>query len=256
MIQTHSKFFYEFRVTTDTKFLDFDEGSGVLTAEIRPGSYSPTRGLNLVAEAMSDAGTQAYTVTINRTTRLVTISAAAPFDLLIQTGPTEASSIFETLGFSGADQTGLSSYTGSVGVVKEYVPQFKLQDWIDPDHFQRSVDDTVKTTASGEVEAVVFGRERLIQANIRYATDLPMDGKVIRNNPDGVSALVDFLSHGISKSAFEIMPDELTPNQFYTVILERTPDSPNGTDFRLRELYDQNLPSFYETGILQMRIVE
>jgi hypothetical protein len=39
-------------------------------------------------------------------------------------------------------------------------------------------------------------------------------------------------------------------------LLESSPDYSDGTGYKLKELFDKNLPDIYETGILKLRIVE
>lgn len=256
MLNAWSRIYYGFEVTESNQYLSFNEGGPELIASVRPGKYSLTQGLDALATAMSDVGSQVYSASVDRETRRVTISATGAFSLLITTGSTFASSIFPMLGFAGADVGPGMTFTGAGALGTSYHPQFKFQDWVSPDHFKRSVDSTVKKTAGGQVEVVTFGRERLIQLNIRYATDRPMDGRVIRNNPAGVQALVDLMDWLVMKAPVEIIPNEASPATFYTAIIEKTPDSPTGVDYKLRELYEKQLPEFFETGILQFVVVE
>lgn len=250
-----SRFYYNFEVGDANRYLSFNEGGPELIAEVTRGRYAPTLGLDAVAAAMSDVGSQAYVVSMDRSTRLCTISAPGPFTLMIGTGTTAASSVFPTLGFSGSNVGPGLTFTSKAPVGSAYLPQFKLQDWISPDHFKKSIDSTVKKTASGAVEVVTFGLERFIQAHIRYATNKKMDGRVIRNNPNGVEDLVALMDWMITKAALEIIPDDTNPADFYTVILERTGDSQTGVDYRLKELFDKNLPDFFETGPLVFRVI-
>jgi len=256
MIHSWSKFYYGVDVTTDNLYLSFNEGGSELIAEVTRGKYTPTEALAAVAAAMSDAGSQAYTVTMDRSTRRVTISAAAPFTLMIGTGTTSTSSIFGTLGFSGADVGPVTSATGAGKIGSEYVPQFKLQDWIDPEHYKKAVESTIKKTADGRVEVVTFGVEQYLQAHIRYATNKMVGWDVFRTNATGVADLVSLMDWLTKKYPVELIPDEDLPNVFYTLILERTQESQQGTDYKLRELYDKNLPDFFETGILLFRLIE
>lgn len=256
MINTWSKIYYSVEITTDNRYLSFDEGGSELIAEVTRGKYTPTQALEQVAAAMSDAGSQAYTVVMDRSTRQVTISAAAPFSLLITSGTTTASSIFATLGFSGADVGPSTSAQGAGTLGKSYNPQFLFQDWIDPEHYKKSVDSTKKKTADGRVEVVTFGLEKYIQLNIKYVTNKPVGHSVMRSNPTGVEDLVDLMDWLISQAPVEIIGDEDSPATFYTAILEKTQESQQGTDYKLRELYDKNLPDFFETGILLFRLIE
>lgn len=256
MINTWSRIYYDIEITSDNRYLSFDEGGSELIAEVTRGKYTPTQAVAQVAAAMSDAGTQAYSVSMNRTSRRVTISAAAPFTLRTTSGSTAASSVFSTLGFSGADVGPGTTFTGAGTLGREYRPQFLLQDWISPDHYKKSVDSTVKKTADGRVEVVTFGLERYLQMHIRWATNKAVGGDVLRSNPTGVEDLVDLMDWLITKAPVEIIPDENSPGTFYTTILERTAESQQGTDYKLKELYDKNLPNFYETGPLTFRVIE
>jgi hypothetical protein len=175
---------------------------------------------------------------------------------LVSTG-TPGNTIWELIGFSGADRTGSNIYTGNLqSTMKVYRPQFKLQDFISPEHFKKAIDPTTKKTADGKIEVVRFGTERFIQMNMRMITNKPMDGKVIRNNPTGVEDTIEFMDFATTKAEFEFMPDAADPDTFLTVILDKTPEAPDGTGYKLDELYERNLPDFFETGRLMMRVVE
>lgn len=255
MIHTWSKIFYDFEVKPENSYLSFQETTGPeRTATTRTGKYAPTKGLQRVANAMSDEGTQTYSIQLDRLTRLATISATNPFTLKVNTGSTAASSIFPLLGFTGADRTGTNIYTGNAPVASEYVPQFKVQDYIDPAHWKKSIDATVKKAADGSVEVVRFGVEQLMQLNFKWATDMKMDNGVIRNNPTGVADLVRLMDWLITKAEVEFMPDENNPNFYYTVLLDRSPQSATGTDYQIDEQYEKNLPGFFDTGRLVFRV--
>lgn len=253
-LSTFSKFYYDFQVTADQFYVSFNEGSGEILAPVDIGNYSIENGIVKVQSAMTDNGTQAYTVSFDRTTRLVTISASSNFSLLVSSS-TVATTVFGVLGFTGADRTGSSSYTGNLPCGSVYAPQFVFQDYVAKEHFVKSVDATIKKTATGQVEVVRFGAESFIQANIKYATNKAMDGHAIRNNPTGVEDLAAFMSFAIQKQPLELMLDSSTPNTYIDVILEKTPSESNGTGFQLKELYDKNLPGFYETGVLLFRVM-
>lgn len=255
MVNTWSKFFYDFEITADNRYINFDEGSGELTAELKQGRYSLTDGLQHIADQMSDVGTQGYIVSLNRVTRIATIQAAAPFDLLVATGSAVASSGYPLAGFTGADRTGANSYAGNALVGREYVPQFKLQDFVDPEDNVRTVDSTVRKAADGSVEVVTFGEEKILKAQIKFATNIRQDGRVIRNNPSGYEDLREFMRWCIRKAPVELMLDENAPGVFLKLMLESTPESKDGIEFRLKELYTRNLPGYFETGILDFRVL-
>lgn len=254
-LSTFSKFYFDFQVNIDQLYISFNEGSGEILAPVDVGNYSITNGISKVQSAMTDNGTQAYTVSFDRSTRLVTISAASNFSLLVSSS-TVTTTLFQVLGFTGSDRTGASSYTGNLPCGSQYLPQFVLQDYIAKEHYVKSVDATIKKTATGQVEVVRFGTEAFIQANIKYATNKRMDNGVIKNNPSGVEDLAAFMSFAIQKQPMELMLDASTPATFIDVILEKTPADSNGTGFQLKELYDKNLPGFFETGVLLFRVME
>ena len=254
-VHTFSKFFYNFVVDASNYYLPFNEGIGEIVGDVRAGSYAPSVGLSRVATAMNNAGTQTYTVTLDRLTRKVTISSVAVFTLPVLT-TTVLNNAFALLGFTGANRTGSNIYTGNLPIASEYVPQFKLQDYMPTATNQKSIDPTVRKTADGQIEVVRFGTERMLELSIKYATNKPMDGVVIRNNPTGVEDLVAFMEHVITKAAVEFMPDMLSPNDFQILIIEKTADSKDGMAYSLDEQYKKNLPDIYESGKLTFRLVE
>jgi hypothetical protein len=84
MIQTLSQFYYGHEVGFDNRYLNFSENGGdELTAEIDPGSYSLTDFCSAVAAALNSASElYDYTVTVDRSTRIITISADGDFEIL------------------------------------------------------------------------------------------------------------------------------------------------------------------------------
>jgi hypothetical protein len=48
----------------------------------------------------------------------------------------------------------------------------------------------------------------------------------------------------------EFMENETDLSTFETLTLESTSEDKNGMRYKLKELYDQDLPEYYETGIL------
>lgn len=255
-LTTFSIFYYDFEIDSDHLYIDFDEGSGELTATVDQGAYTPTELAEKIKLAMDAAGTLVYTVVFNRADETFKISSTASFDLLVQNG-SSANKAYEIFGFTGADRTGASSYTGA-RAGDFYAPQFILQDHVSSDNFQRMIKPTVNVTSTGAVEVVRFGTERFIQANIKYANNImeANDGRVIKHNPEGVEDLQRFMQFIITKKKFEYMPDYSSRNTFQTVILESTEQEKEGTGFTLKELYDKGLPNFFETGKLVFRVIE
>lgn len=255
MIYTWSKFNYGHTITNENKYIPFDEGSGELTGTLEVGNYSLGEFAQAVQDALNAEGDLSYTVTLNRGNNSLTIAADDTFSLLILTGSTTATA-YELMGFSlSADKTGADTYTSNASG-DEYYPQFWLQSYVAPENFVSSVEATINKSADGRVEVVRFGLEQKIEMDLKFITNLTMDGQVIRNNASGLQDARDFMGYITQKKKFEFVPDLANPETYYKVILESTPDSSNGTGFKLRELFGQNLPDIYETGVITLRVVE
>jgi hypothetical protein len=256
MIKTMSAFYYIDQVNTSNFFLNFDEGSGELTAEIEVGSYTPSQLAKAVQAALNNVGTLAYTVSFDRELRAFEISSTANFSLLISTGINNGNDIFPLLGFTGADLSGSGTYIGdTAGGV--YFPQFWLQDFVAAEDNQASISPVVVKSASGIVEVVKFGNENIYEFDIMFATDYEQGkGSVIETNLNGVGDLRDFMRFAVTKQSLEFMPDRDNPNDFDIVLLESTEKSSDGTGFKLKEMYSSGLVGYFSTGLVRFRLVE
>lgn len=256
MIKTTPVFYFDFRITAESFYLNFIDDLLEIAAELRPGNYSAENLAIEVSRAMSDAGGQDYTCTFNRTTRQFTISAAAPFDLLTTSGANAGLSAFSTLGFMGADLVGLATYTGETAG-KEFIPQFPPQDYIGFDDFKEFAEAKINESASGEVEVYSIGQRSFMEFNLTLATNIDQGRTgIIRTDSQGVFKLRQFLAYCITKGDLEFMPDQSDRSTYQTIILESTPSSSSGTGYRLEELYGRGLPEYFETGKLKWRLKE
>lgn len=256
-LRTFSKFYYGHTVDETNNKINFKEGGGAeLTATLNIGSYSLTDYCAEIKRALDVAGALTYTVTVSRTTRIITVATTSTISLLTTSGTNASESAFSMMGFSGADKTGSSSYAGSGASGSVYSPQFILQDHISSDNWQQSVDAVVNKSASAQIEVVRFGIESFIQFSIKFATNInqPSAGP-ITSNTSGVSQLVTFMQYLITKAPIEYMENSSNPSTYETIILESTPDSQSGTGYKLKEMYDKGLPGYFETPILKMRVV-
>jgi hypothetical protein len=254
MINTRSIFYYGYEITPENNFINFDEGSGELSAELRIGSYSFAELATELETALNSAGGLTYTVTANRAARTYTVSSGSNFSLLASTGSQAANGPWALLGFS-ADQTGASTYTGTAAG-SSYEPQCFLQDYVGTENWKQASESTVNKTASGRVELVKFGDEQFMQCNFTWITDIAQpSGGPITNNASGVSQFRTFANHLITKAPVEFMPDVATRSTFETLLLESTPISKDGTGFKLKELYDRGLVGYYESGVFVFRVV-
>lgn len=257
LLQTYSKFYYNYVVTDLNYILNFDEGGPELTALLNAGEYTFTDFATEIERALNDAGALTYTVTANRTSRTITVAASGTFSLLVSSGTSAGVSPFALMGFTGADRTGSATYTGNTTSGSEYRPQFKLQNYISSDNWQQAADASVNKTASGRVEVVKFGIEKFVQMQIRYITEIDQDcGGPIRNDPSALDNVQDFLQYAVLRTPLEFMPDENTPATFQTIIFDLSPASQTGTGYKLKELYDKDLPGYFETDVLKFRLRE
>lgn len=257
LLTTYSKFYYGYIIDDSNFYLNFDEGSGELTAELNNGEYTFEDFATEVERALNDTGTFTYTVVTDRTSRTLTISAGSPFDLLVSTGTQAGISAFDLMGFTGADRTGASIYTSDTESGFSFSPQFMLQDYISSDNWQQAADASVNKTASGRVEIVKFGIEKFFQFSIRFTTDIDQgcNGPIL-NNPNGLEDLQSFMQYVTKRAPLEFMPDSSSPDDFFTITFDSSQDSTTGTGYKLKELYDKGLPGYFDTAVLKFRLRE
>lgn len=257
-LKTFPIMYYGYNIDETNNIINFDEGSGELSAAIQPGNYSFEQLMVQIKNALDLASTlpQAYFVTALRSTRKVQITAAANFDLLISSGTQAGVSPWSLLGFTNGDMTGGNDYTGDSASGDVYRPQFLLQDFTHPDKDVTYVDSSINESTNGDTQVVSFGLRRFMSFSMKFITNQATDGFVIRHNPYGEEDTVAFLQACITKSPLEIMLDEAAPNAFITLLLESTSASSDGTGYTLRAMTSNNLPDYYETGILRFRVIE
>lgn len=255
-LTTHSRFYFGHTVD-DTNFaLDFNEGGAELQASLNVGGYSLEEFATEVERALNEAGALTYTVTVNRTTRKITVAASGTFALLVSSGSRVGTDCFDLLGFTGADQTAAATYTADSASGSEYVTQFILQSFVDSSDFIKGRMSTVNQSASGETEVFKYGDDAFYEMNFTYLTDRTLGAtSPIRNNATGISEIRTLLNYMRTKAHFEFMPDEDDVSTYSTVVLESTPDEKTGVGFKLKELFSQKLPGFFETGVITLRDV-
>lgn len=253
---THSLFYYGHTIDSSNYAIDFNEGAAELQATLAIGEYTLTDFLAEVERALNAAGALTYVVSINRTTRIITIAAGSTFSLLVSTGTRSGSGAWPLLGYSGADKTGTNTYAANTASGSSYYTQFILQDYIDSIHNVRTVEAVVNKSASGKIEVVKFGTESFFEFSLKYINNFTMpSGAPIRTNLNGVANLTTLMNYLITKAPVEFIPDESNVNAYSKLLLESTPDNDKGLGFKLKELYDKGLPGYYETGMLKMRVL-
>lgn len=256
-ITTNSRFFYGTTVSILNRSIDFDEGGGELQATLKVGAYSLTEYAAEVQRALREAGSQAYTVTLNRTTRKLTIAAPLAFDLLTNTGTRAGSSAWVMMGFTTvADHTGATSYLAENGAGSEYVTQWPVDQYLAEDDNIVKENATVNMTPAGIVQMIDFGDGRRVQMNIRLITNQQLYDSCANPsfvyNAAGVAAAKALMTYLLTKGRVEFMPDKDTQASFTKCFLESSADDRNGTSYELKNM---KTPDVYETGRLTFRKV-
>jgi len=255
-LTTFSIFYFGTEITEDNQNLNFDEGGPELNAVLEIGSHTHNELQTVIKTAMDAAGALTYTITFNRADRTYTIAATGTFALLVSSGTQIGTGPYTLLGFTGADRTSASTYTGNTTAGQAYEPQFKLQSFVSDDDQQESIDPSVNESATGELEVIAFGTRKILEADIKFATDRDVTSSgVIKNNPTGIADLRTFMQDITGKGPFELMEDISVRTTFKKVLLESTPDSSEGTGYKLKELILNGGPTeVFETGILRFRV--
>lgn len=259
MINTYSKFYFGLTITGSNKYIDFNEGAGALAAEIQTGTYTPEDLAQAVEDALNLAGTLVYTVSLNRTTRILTITSSAAVTWLASTGANVVLgySAYSILGYPATDVASVTTFTGSTGIGSVYLPQYKLQDYLDQQDSRRNRAATVSVAASGKVQLQSFGTDRFFEFSIKFATDIPQpaSGPIVSNSA-GVANLRTFMQWLMNKNTVEFMPDKDLPGTYYRLVLESSPGAGDGSGYKLQEQYARGLVGYFETGVLTFRIIE
>ena len=255
-LSTFSSFYYGQVVDVRNNILNFNEGFGEEAAEIQINSYTPTDIAIATQTALNVIGSLTYNVTFNRSDKTFTISADGPFDLLISSGSQFGVSIFPTLGFTGPDLIGQTSYTGNLPGPSEYIPQFILQDYKNKDMLKNRVAASINEAASGEIEVVSFGLRKFVEFSIKFITNKEILSHNFIINKTGFEDAVNFLTYLISKGQFEFMPDKEDPDNYNKLIVESLDSNTEGVGYQLKELVEIGLPDFYEINNIRCRVIE
>lgn len=255
MITTQSAFIYGHTIDNSNFYFGIDEGSGELLAELKSNAYTITdfaielgRALNEISEINNN-----YNVSLDRASRVITITADNNFSILTTSSSQVATSAYALAGFSGADKTGSNSYVADSSSGSIYNTQFKLQKYVAFEDQQGTQSSILNTPADGAfVEVVSYGRQQIMECEIKYATNYELDKySFIRENINGVSDLRDFMLYAITKAPLEFIPNEDDLNIFDKCLLNSTPEDSKGTKFKLKE--DRQYKETYSTGLLKFR---
>lgn len=257
MINTFSKFHYGIEITSTTNYLDFNEGTGQISCVLRNGNYTFDTLADEIEYQMNQIGTQAYSVSVNRSTNKITISAASAWTLLAGTGTNAANGCYTALGYSLSDTSSSTSHVANNAIGLTYYPQYKLQDYVSAEDNQSLRNESVMVSASGKVEVISFGTDKMFEFNIKFATNIyqPSVGPII-NNKTGVDDLRTFMVYCKNKYEIDFYPDKNDVTVYYRVVLESSPADSKGTGFKLEEQYTRGLVGYFESGLLKFRVIE
>jgi hypothetical protein len=259
-IKTRSSFIYGFIIDAESTFLDFNEGTIDLVAELNPGSYTLTDLGEEISRAFNTAGTLEYTVTVDRINRKYTISTTATVSFLTGTGSNLGLDGWNVIGFNtGADNTGASSYESDNTVGSEFRPQFFLQDYVSFDNWKGFAASKVNESASGVTEVYSLGSRDFAEFNITLQNNGSSGNhpknSIVEYDAQGETSLRSFMEFAITKGPMEFLPDrdDLSDSGFIKMLLESVPGSSSGTEFKLKELYGRGLTGWFETGKIKFR---
>jgi hypothetical protein len=255
-LKVHSIFYYGHTIDENNNYINFKEGAGPeLTAQVPVGSYTLTKFLDVIVDALNAASALDWDYSIDRATRIITLTSSGTASLLFSTGVNALNSPYALLGFDAADYIDLTSFVGSLPSGSEYRPQFPLQDYKGKDRNKKLVNAVVSKSANGDnISVQSFGVSRFIKCNIKFITNQPTDG-ILRNNPSAVEEAQDFMDYIIEKHPIEFMEDENDPETFDKVYLDAAGMGLDGTSYELMEYVDRNLPEYFETGMLTFKVI-
>lgn len=246
-----SVFFYGHNITTENNLLPFNDGEDK-NATLKIGDYTLTEFVAEVQRALNDASTITFTVSVVRSTRIITIAGDSNFGLNTTSG--SIGNCFSLLGFEGADKSGASSYVGTLASGSEFKPQFKLQKFVNFGDEVSSIYSSVARSANGTIETVSFGDEEFMSCVIAYQTNIPQSGGPIENQTNGLDNLRTFLQYITKKRKIEICLDRDSVNSYFKCILESTEANGNGTGYKLKEYFGSHM-GYFSSGNLKFRKV-
>ncbi len=254
-LNTHSKFYYGWQITTANRYLDFNDGSAKV-ATLQVGTYSSGELATEIKKKMDAVSALDFTVLFDRTTREFTISSTSNFSLLFSTGANSGQSCAAVIGFDYTDHASAMTFTSDFSSGYEYKTQFYIQSYKDTATNRKAIDGVVNKSASGQVEVIKFGNERFMEADFNFITDIVQaDGSIVRSNQNGRADFIQFIEWCTEKAPVEFMKNEDDVTEFQKFILESTPADSKGLDYDLIETYDKGLPYYYKSGVLKFKLI-
>lgn len=258
-LKEYSAFYYGHTVNKNNRALNFRDSAisdpDQYSAALSIGSYTISQFADIVAVALNTVGSQEYTVTLDRTTRKFTISAASNFELLLDSGNQKTISIFSLMGFTGVtDLTGSNSYESDSPSGEAYITQTPLKNFSDFSKNREKAEAQVKTTPSGITEVVSYSVLERLKCDLPLITNYTPQ-RYIRETATGIDEAEAFMNYAIEKAPLEFIYNYKEPNNFVPCLLDKTKQSSDGVGFELKEKVKESLPGYYElTGLVFLKI--
>lgn len=254
-IQTRSAFYYGHTITRLNNAIDFKEGGSELQATLNNGDYTLEDFLAEIQRAMNAVGALTYTVSVDRSTRFITIAATGTFSLLAGTGSRIGTGTWTLMGFAATDLTGAATYTGTFGSGSQFLPQSIFFGYVPSGYSQEKNAAVVNESASGLIQVIQFGTNSYLEFNIRLQTNnanISYAQPEIESSATGIDDLKTFMDYAITKAKMEFMPDRASRGTFQKILLESTDKSKAGIAYQLVEIKDDRF--YWDTGILVFRV--
>lgn len=244
-------FIYGYTVTGLNRNIDFKISAlgSTLTATLRLGSYGLQELCAEIVRALKEKDTtNVYTATVNYnisggTQNRVTIATSGAYlSLLFSSGPNAATSAAPLIGFAATDQTGSTSYTGTL-TTGTYLFPTKTAYSYQPTQTNKKVQGQVNISANGTKETVVFSTQEFFQLEFKHEPQA-----------SALTTWESFMSWAITGSELEFTPDITSPGTVVRCTLERSDADGKGLGFLMKEMLP-DFPFFYRTGMLVFRKV-
>lgn len=256
-IKTRSAFTYGHTVTIDNQSMPFSEDGVIeLVATFRAGAYTLQSFTVEMARAMNEVGTLNYIATLDRSTRLITITGDSNFYLYVTSSAISAVSPYNLLGFT-TERSGLNTYEADIASGSIFTPQFMLQKFVNFQDNQKANAVTVNESASGIIQVTKYGDVLRMECNITPQTNIrQVKDSAVQDDEFGEDNLRSFMQYAVTKAPIEFMPDVDDLNVYHNCILDKTTHDSKGTGFKLKELYSKGFADWWESGMLTFREVK
>lgn len=244
-----SLFLYGFEINEFNSSIDFRTtfGGTIYQATVDYGYYTFTQLKQKIKLAM-EAAQPAYTFAISmdrsissgESNRVSFNTSAGYLELLFLTGPRNATSIDQILGFNHTDYTGASFYVGSTNAGTILIPELVGYSYLGPEHI-RKVFGALNVSADGTKEALVWSVQRFFEVEFKHEPSIKV-----------ITEWVDLMTWMIQQKPIEFTPMITTHTVFYEATLESSPADGKGLGYKLIEMLP-DFPFDYKTGMLNFR---